>query len=1073
MQIANFFYGGAMTNLVITNGFSASSNAPPARPVPRFDIHRWSKESGLPGNKILSLLQTRDGYLWIGNVTALVRFDGVRFTTFDPANTPEMEGYRFIGRCLHEDNEGRLWIGAENGLLCRADGRFVSFPGQAELRSEKLNAITRRAAGGFWIGADRGLGWWDGGGVRWMEVPDVNRVLSLAESRHGSLWIGTSGALVAFDPLTHQVTQVLTRVELGSRSTSLDIYGLLFDRRQRLWIGSNHGVARLDRPDAIPRRVKLWVHNPHARLAEDLQGNVWATNESETGQHQGGLMRLADGEDGIVATPVGPMLGSMRHVLVDQEGAVWAGGRDGLVRLRSPPLTSMSFDGIGDTELHSLVADETGVLWLGGNYYFGRWSGNELSILDTQHLFNARTRPLQHPLVTTDAFGQVWAGHSYGGFFQLPSSRFEHATEHPFVRHFQELGQVQVLQASRLGGLWLGTTNGLYRATSPTTLERVTDVAFPELHALAEDRRTNLWIATAGGLFQLDAAGLLRRIADPSEGSRTAFIALHAGGEGDLWLGTPHGLCRFANDEFAIFGPESGLPQQPIHGILEDDSRRLWMSDDAGLVRVAQDELELWLRDRTRRPAVARFGPADGVLVLKSRSGSQSSVKGSDGRLWFARGSSLVVVDPAQCPTAPPPSVFIECVIANGGTWDMATMPSTPSRRFSEPPSASNQAGGDSSLPGLDAMRRVPPPTLSPRQGQHLEFHFTATSLHSPERVRVRYKLEGHDPDWREAGSVRRASYTKVQPGHYQFRVQARSHEGRWSQRDAVLAFRLAPYFWQTWPFHLGSLFAVTGAAGGFAALHLRRQRHRSEARRLMSLQRERERIARDMHDNLGAHLTELAFTVSHRSEAGKQVRASLDELHDAVWAVNPNNDSSAELAGFIANHSRRCLSAVGLAAELDLPPASPQIAVPGVVRHEVAAMFKEAIRNVIQHAHARSVKIRLRADERELSLCIQDDGGGFRITPGAGAEPSVARDVAVPSMRGNGLRNFHTRCEQLGGCCRIDSVPGRGTRVEFSVPLHNETFVKQGRWFRRGRTAKPGTSQAHGWGRYPADHHP
>lgn len=464
----------------------APPGQPPMRPQPRHTISRWTLENGLPANKIRSLLQTRDGYLWIGNVHALVRFDGVRFTTFDPENTPELRGHRSIGRCLYEDPDGRLWIGTENGLLCRAADRFVTFAGELELRDEKLHAIAGRRAGELWIGAERGLARWDGHQVQWIELPGIHRVLSLAAAPDGTLWIGSPGAVTRYDPQTRRVLRTLAHSDLGWRAATVDVYGLLLDRRQRLWISSTHGIALLDTPDAPPIRLEGSVLHSSAGLAENAMGHVLVARGSETGHHLGSLMRLVENEGRIVATPVGPMLGPKSCVWVDREGAIWAGGRDGLARFRAPPFATLALDGLGGSGLRSLFEDETGALWLGGSLYFGRWSGHELTFLDTQQLFNARTRPLSHPLVFAESPDRVWASHSGGGLFRLPTAASHPAAGHPLARRFPDLGELRALQTSRSGAVWLGTSNRLFASTRSTRVEPVAPFEFPGILALAE-----------------------------------------------------------------------------------------------------------------------------------------------------------------------------------------------------------------------------------------------------------------------------------------------------------------------------------------------------------------------------------------------------------------------------------------------------------------------------------------------------------------------------------------------------------------------------------------------------------
>jgi signal transduction histidine kinase len=423
-------------------------------------------------------------------------------------------------------------------------------------------------------------------------------------------------------------------------------------------------------------------------------------------------------------------------------------------------------------------------------------------------------------------------------------------------------------------------------------------------------------------------------------------------------------------------------------------------------------ELDAWIQDRSRLPAVADFGITDGLLNAEGSDGSQPSVvKGTDGRLWFPTRGGLAVVDPAHCPSnVPPPHVLIEDVVFDGET-----------------------------------VKADAPLKMGPGRGRHLDIRFTATSLHSPERVRLQYQLEGYDSGWRESGSVRLASYANLLPGEYRFLVRARNHEGRWSERDAGFYFRLAPHFWQTWPFY--SLCGLTGAGliGCFLVVRLRKLHRRLESERVRDLELERRRIARDMHDHLGAQLAGIALASGANESAHQRVRESLRELNDLIWAVHPDNDTLPSLADFIANFAGRYLGAGGIELELDLPEQIPAARIPSRVRHELAAMFKEALRNVTQHAHAKRVVVRLRIEGGLVVLCVRDDGQGFD-TEARGlstARSENTRDAPL-SASDNGLYNFHLRSESLGGKCRITSCLGGGTEVEFIVPLERAGSDRQ-----------------------------
>ncbi len=969
------------------------TNSPPGPAYPHYQVERWTTEQGLPANKVRSLCRTQDGYLWVGTVEGLARFDGVRFTVFNETNTPAMQMNGSIALCQLEDDQSRLWVGTKRGLLCYGAGRFLSFEGQQHLMGLAIHCLAARFRGGFWIGADTRLGFWDGSQVRWI-APLSERlsspIMALEEMPNGILWIGTRNGLFRWDSNNDQ----LEPVEIDSWR-NLDFgycLDLLADRRHRLWIGTAGGVCRLDpdasKPGLMPAPyLDLYGGGfpDFARFAEDPQGTVWATAATlET------LAAYFPEPGGEPNTPhlLPKIISAMECLLFDPEGLIWIGSREGLFRLRQEPFSTLSLTGRGRTQVNTLTEAADGSLWLGGSSpVLVHWTRNNLTTLDTQNL--EAGEPMN--VTCVDQAGRVWVASKSGGIYRFPASLSETRSASPLVRQFPELEPAQFLLAARNGGFWIGTARGLYRVSASLELQRLEEAGTIDVRVLSEDHASNLWIGTADdGLVRLGPDGQRAHIQQlPND----QVWSLHESSDGSMWIGTEGGLCRVRAGQVNSCGPKSGLPQMRIGGIAEDDYGRLWLNHAAGATRVDRAEVERWFVDRSQVPAVANFGPREGLTIpnigLPGR--PQGILKGKDGRLWFGKQQGMAMVNPSQCPSnAPPPQVWIETVRA------------------------------DDQLVPLQL-----PLKLSARHNHRLEIGFTATSLHSPEKVRIEYRLDGEDKDWRLAGNLRRATYMNLAPGRYQFRVRARNREGQWSRRETGLSFSISPVFWRTWPFYLVCGLAVSGTAAGWVVHRLRQQRRRHELEARDQLEKERLRIARDMHDHLGAHLAGLAL--SSTDDPAAQARQTLHEVNDLIWSVHPENDTVDALADFVANFAGRYLGGAGIALELDLPDHIPPRLISGALRHELVAMFKEVLRNVIQHAHATQVMVRLRLDHDRLSLTIRDDGRGFEQP----LELSSGR-----ASSGNGLQNLRLRSLRLGATCRIEAKPDQGTEIEFSIPI-------------------------------------
>ena len=594
------------------------------------------------------------------------------------------------------------------------------------------------------------------------------------------------------------------------------------------------------------------------------------------------------------------------------------------------------------------------------------------------------------------------------------------------MRRFREIGQVYAIYTRRDGSEWLGGTNGLYRVTGQTSVQKVERLGDASVRMLFEDSRSNFWIGPeGGGLIRWNSSGI-QRLTNQEGLPHGQLNAMHEDERGNLWIATDNGLSVYRENRFLRFGPDSNVPQELIYGIVEDDSHRLWLADSEGVSRVARDELEAWLSDRSVRPAVARFDKSDGLIGPGSLSGAGSvALRGSDGRLWFATRGGLAVVDPADCPTnVPAPQLWIERVVVDGKTLMHDGLLEVTNDESAE--ELLEPAAGD-----VSGIR------LPPGSGGHLAIRYTATSLANPDKVRIRYQLVGYDSGWRESGPAREAEYAKLSPGRFQFRLQARNPEGRWSERDNLLAFTIAPFFWQTRLFYVFTGTALAFGFGGMLTWRIRRERRRHQVERLQALESERLRIARDMHDHLGAQLASVALAAGENESAHQRARETLRELNDLIWSVHPRNDTLPSLADFISNFASRYLAAAGLELDLQLPDSIPPRPISSRLRHELAGMFKESLRNIAQHAQAKHVTIQMHIEDRWLTLTILDDGRGFDV----GQLPSAANlgkdeETKPPMESGNGLRNFHARAAKLGGRCRIISSVGSGTQIEFTVPL-------------------------------------
>jgi signal transduction histidine kinase len=415
------------------------------------------------------------------------------------------------------------------------------------------------------------------------------------------------------------------------------------------------------------------------------------------------------------------------------------------------------------------------------------------------------------------------------------------------------------------------------------------------------------------------------------------------------------------------------------------------------------------------------YGKSDGLPTLECSGGFQpAAAKTPDGRIWFPTRKGLVAVVPGAIPTnAIPPPVLIEEVMVDGHAVSMPA--------------------GSAAL------------MVQPGQGR-LEFIYTGLCFTAPDKVLFKHRLSGLEKEWVDAGTQRNATYSYLPPGNYTFHVVACNNDGMWSEIGAGLSLVVLPHFWQTWWFRLFCGFLAAGAVAGAVSLVARRRMRRKMERleRQQALERERARIARDIHDDLGASLTRITMLSQFghvESDHPQAAAENLDRIYqtarnltramdEIVWAVNPKHDTLDSLAEYLGKFAQDFLKPAGIRCRLELPMQLHPVPLSADSRHNVFLAFKEALNNVVKHSGAAEVRISLASDERGITLIVQDDGRGFTLTA---REESTANTDRLST--GNGLLNMRRRMEHIQGQFEIGSTPGAGTTVKFVMAARVESF--------------------------------
>ncbi len=458
--------------------------------------------------------------------------------------------------------------------------------------------------------------------------------------------------------------------------------------------------------------------------------------------------------------------------------------------------------------------------------------------------------------------------------------------------------------------------------------------------------------------------------------------------------------------------------------ILEDARGNLWLGSYGGVFRINKQELNQSASEPNPEVHCVEYGLEDGLPSLECQGGFQpSGYKSGDGRLWFPTIKGLVVVNPDRVGSnSLPPTVVIEDAIVDG-----------------TPNSQTGQAGNPGV--GLAAKTSIPP------GNKRIEFQYTALSFSAPTGIHFKYRLESLEKDWEDAGTKRAAVYSHVPPGSYDFHVIACNSEGVWNKAGTSVAVVVLPYFWETKWFLALNLCAGLGAVASVVRYSERRKMHRrlERAERERAIEKERARIAEDIHDQLGANLTEIALLSELAQEPAaspSQVRADMQKItakartltqimDEVVWAVTPQNDYLEKFVTYTCSFAEEYLQTAKIACRLEVPEFLPEIMLTADVRHNLFLVVKEALNNIVKHAAASEARIQIALEPGMLILTIQDNGGGFV------KDSAAAGDLHVSAgCQKDGLSNMRKRIESIGGRIELDSRPGGGTRVKLMIAL-------------------------------------
>ncbi len=964
----------------------------------------WQSEEGLPNNTIQGVAQTPDGYLWLGTPSGLVRFDGTHFDDFSPTNfiAPPNRGTVVMLR----SRRGALWLALDRGAVVCLDGSASRSFAENLPNSNPYN-LAEDIEGTLWISYRDGTVYRISQGnvsscSKQDGMPEGREACALTSDNKGRIWLMKNGRLGL---LRGGAFQVLHKFEQQPAS-------LAAARNGGVWLCVGYQLYRVEESGETHQLGPLPAARPGTYanvLLEDSEGALWI------GTSFSGLFRYSPA--GFESVPTSHQ--EIVCLAQDKEGNLWVGTTGGglnRVRRRAIALEGPN-SGLPFAAVQSICEDASGTIWAATqNGSLVRRDGERWNPIPPGPGW-----PGEASCVTAGPQGSVWIGTHMNGLFYWRAGSFVPWGEPGLLR----TQTIHTLLVSRKGDVWVGEE-------LPARIDRIRDGKITSfdlprdsrvLRAMAEDMDGNIWAGTSKGiLFRISGEQLVQATPRPPR-DLASIRCVAATADGSVWLGyAGWGIGRLKGGKYAEVRMASGLYDDYISHIVADNHGWLWFGANRGLFKVRQKELEDVLEGRASRVRSIHYGLGEGLPSLQGNFGDSPDVlRSSDGRLWLPMRTALAVVDPEKLGENPDPPA----TLLNRITVDERTVASY-GGVLPIPPSQTNLMMGEFNL-------RLPP------EHKHLEIEFAAPNFTEPENIQVRYRLVGYDETWQEpeSGKARVAKYQRLGARSYRFEAVACNQAGAWSPVGATFSIIVEPFFWQTWWFRAAALAAFTLSLVALVRYLSFRRLHRRLAvlEAQAALHRERTRIAKDIHDDLGANLTQIALLgeLAHQDraepdKAGERLgrisstaRQAIKSLDEIVWAVNPRNDTLAHLIDYAGQFAIDYSRLAGLRCRLDLPEQTPVRELSTDLRHNIFLVIKEALNNIVKHARASEVWFRARTGDEALEIIIEDNGCGFERAP----------DNALS----DGLRNMRQRLADIGGECRVESKPGAGTRVTLHLP--------------------------------------
>ena len=1035
---------GCVPLFLLLLGLSTQAEAPKTKEGPtslRQFVHaHWEANSDLPVTTINAMAQDQNGYLWLGTPDGLIRFDGVQFTLLRQDQKPGFVNHNI--KLLMSTKDGSVWIGTEEaGLMRMKNGAFTHYGRAQNLEDQHIYSLAEGPDGTVYIGTrEKGLF-----RLKDDQIEKVSRpanappeISAIHVNNNGTIYVGSeNGTLAEIGSSGYR------RIEVDPPDQPNQIKCIIDNHTGGLFIGTRgSGISELIREgdtkthllESQPKKLSI-----PATMAIDQEGALWVGDDTY------GLSRLSGGVWSAYKASDGLSYDTVKTIIVDQEGNVWAGTQAGMDRFYRGPFTPwvLSAD-LPSRRVTSLALGITGDLWMGmitGG--LGLKSGDEIKSIDL-----GIVPPHELQTISPRAAGGVWVGTSRGLAWADESG----------LKHLSLVGSgsnaaVMCIHEEAAGILWVGTeTHGLLRIEPSGAIAIITSEGLPlsGVRHLAPDPAGGFWLATQRqGVVHVGKDRRVDRVLSRAEGlgddsARHVFVEK----DGVVWAGLRDGgMTRIEGTNLYNFSKTNGFPFDRVSGIIDDNSGNLWMTTRRGVVRANTTQLGRVAsgQNRSLAPEYRTFNQLDGLSTTECElTSAPTVVRGADGQIYIANRLGICSLNPTAVGNSRPEALRVQI----------------------------ESISVDSEPVLLNKAKDIPP------SNGKVRITYTVPVLRYAKQVRVESRLVGHDDNWsRAAATTREVYYAGLPPGSYTFEVRAAMPDDPWPKSPTQFAFALQPYFYQTFWFY--PLLGIGLVSAGIAGYRLRLrditarshelesevtvrtselraeivERKKAEAalrtlpgKIIEAQEGERQRVSMELHDSVNQLLASIRFRVQYimaalpqngalyeaASKTNDHLRHALDEVRRISRNLRPSELDDFGLNSAILSATRDFRERHP-EVRLDLELTALPERLPREVELVVYRIVQEALTNIEKHSKASLVKIYLGCHGELLQLEIADNGMGFNFRPAPGQTLSSG-----PS--GIGLSSIQQRAASAAGKCTIWSAPEQGTMIRIEIPLASHT---------------------------------